>query len=236
MPIHKYSGVFMRPTFLVTSSCLLLSCGGAARQATVQHGVPSTGDKDRVEPSAEAKLSPEAKSVDCSDHWPTDVPDWKIVPGAPVAEADSLTGLWVKVLEDVPGLKLPPAKSGPVEWVLGCARGYEVMLLRVDGDRVVVKWAYKEPASGVMRPDWYEEAGRAEGSLHDGTVRLEGAHVRVHGWTDRPETKVKCLPVQYELELDPDSGHLIGTRNNQPLRLAPLVVRARTASCGDPPP
>jgi len=175
------------------------------------------------------------------------LPAWPLEPGLPVATAESLTGLWIPLPSG--WLPLPsrrvdasgrdPIAPGPVERAVGCQYHYgvEAVMMQRSDSRVTARWVYEPGASGAENREWSSLDEVAEGNAGDAGIQLSGVRILRSGFVDAPEVQTRFEPMTYDLRVDEETGHLVGTRNGEPYRLAPLVlVQADASECSEPPP
>jgi hypothetical protein len=100
-------------------------------------------------------------------------------------------------------------------------------------------WFIREPARGAMMETWSRQAEAEVGRVTGASLHLEGALLNERGNIHSEKTQRDCRPVVLELTFDGASGHLVGTRDRAPIRLAPLVFQraeSQVNPCGSPPP
>jgi hypothetical protein len=157
---------------------------------------------------------------------------WDTLPQPPVVASSSspttadLTGVYIEAGE--PAAVMPPQR---------CDQSAEYWSIEQRGDSVQAEYRgpnnYRSGIRGRIRMRAYEFA---VGKTRDGIVRLRG-HYRAaymdYGQTRALGPNTKVPPKQklaYELTFDDKTHHLVGTRNGQPIRLAPL----QSARCNAP--
>ncbi|MEW5741193.1 MAG: hypothetical protein AB1938_19880 [Myxococcota bacterium] len=167
---------------------------------------------------------------ECPEQYPP-APAWALSPDAPKPSAVDLTGAWTPVDAN--------AASGPVVRGPVCYEGLRfVTLIQKDGV-VEAVWVLREPARGARVERWARQAEAEVGRVTGASLHLEGALLNERGHVESEKTERTCRPVVIDLTYDGASGHLVGTRDGSPLRLAPLVfkpVESQTNPCGAPPP
>jgi hypothetical protein len=131
----------------------------------------------------------------------------------------SWTGTWSLV----PGSAIPPEKG--VVLPQNCEGSPEYWTIRQDNAQVLLEWHKARVASGaatnVVRVDFERARGQRRGVF----ASLDGAKgAEVIGYPDAPKPPAP-ISVTYELEYDPKTEHLAGTRNGAPVRF----IRAELA-------
>lgn len=124
------------------------------------------------------------------------------------------------------------AKTGRVS-VVGCHGRRNTWKLEQQGDTVHATYVQGRSSSGMRRTSHTRVTGSLSGEWRDDTLRLEGAEV----WTTIPfmggpqpsETRRRLF------ELSLVDGHLVGTQDGKPVRLAPADLSPPSEPCGPPP-
>jgi hypothetical protein len=152
--------------------------------------------------------------------------------GASAGTVPSLSGAWFF------GDHAPEPKEAVLSIPQRCWNGGVDFTLTETGKKLTGKARWTEATGGVPRPP-RDETETLTGTRDGNHVVLTGAHtvvtypdpVRdvVEGQSDNGPSTVK-----YDLRVDPKTGHLVGTRDGQPLWLARF--KTHQASCGSPPP
>ena len=155
-----------------------------------------------------------------------------IAAGGLAGASPSLSGAWLY------GSGQPEPKEAVVSIPQRCWQGGVDFTLTETGNKVTGEARWTEAIGGVPRPS-RSETEKLKGTRTGNHVVLTGKHKVVTAASpyppmpgespDPPEETVK-----YDLRLDPRTGHLVGTRNGQPLWLARFKTFA--AHCGSPPP
>ena len=150
----------------------------------------------------------------------------------PAGASRSLSGAWLF------GDYQPEPKESVVSVPQRCWNGGVDLTLSENGKKVTGAARWIEPTGGVPRPA-RDETETLSGTREGAHLVLTGRHKVVvygeaypsvlNGEQQNSETTVK-----YDLRLDPKTGHLVGTRDGQPLWLARF--RTHHAECGSPPP
>ena len=124
------------------------------------------------------------------------------------------------------------ARTGSVS-VVGCHGRRDTWRFEQQDDRVQGTFVQGHSVSGMRRTSHTRVTGRVSGVWTDHTLRLEGAEV----WTTVPLMGGPQPSEQRkrQFELSMVDGHLIGTRDGKPVRLAPADLSPPSASCGPPP-
>lgn len=151
---------------------------------------------------------------------------------AAAATGGSVSGAWLF------GNYQPEPKQSVVSIAQRCWNGGVDFTLTEKGTKLTGTARWIEATGGVPRPP-RDETETLTGTRDGNHVVLTGVHKVVTGASpypampgetpDPPDAKVR-----YDLRFDPKTGHLVGTRNGQPLWLARFKTHA--ANCGSPPP
>jgi hypothetical protein len=154
------------------------------------------------------------------------------VPAAFARAGGSLSGAWFF------GSYQPEPKEAVLSVPQRCWQGGVDFTLTQLGKKLTGTARWIQAVGGVARPS-RSETEKLTGTRTGNHVVLTGEHVVVTGapiyaampgeTPDPPRAVVK-----YDLRIDPKTGHLVGTRDGQPLWLARFKTYA--ATCGSPPP
>jgi hypothetical protein len=146
--------------------------------------------------------------------------------------AGSLSGGWFF------GDDAPEPKEAVLSIPQRCWNGGVDFTLTETGKKVTGTARWIEATGGVPRPS-RDETETLSGTRDGNHVVLTGAHKVVaygeaypsvlNGERENADTTVK-----YDLRLNSKTGHLVGTRDGQPLWLARF--KTHHADCGSPPP
>jgi hypothetical protein len=144
----------------------------------------------------------------------------------------SLSGAWFF------GSYSPEPKEAVLSVPQRCWQGGVDFTLTETGNRLTGQVRWIEATGGVARPP-RSETERLKGTRTGNHVVLTGEHVVMTAVPPHPPMpgEVPDPPktaVKYDLRINPKTGHLVGTRNGQPLWLARFKTYA--ATCGSPPP
>jgi hypothetical protein len=149
------------------------------------------------------------------------------------ADTPSLSGAWWF------GDYGPEPRERVISVPQRCWSGGVDFSLKESGARLTGSARWIAPTQGVPPTVERDETESLSGQREGDHVRLTGQHKvvllrmaypSVPG--DAPSTTV--TPIKYDLRIDRKTGHLVGTRDGQPLWLARFKVRAEP--CGSPPP
>jgi hypothetical protein len=155
-----------------------------------------------------------------------------IVSVAAAGTDGSLSGAWWF------GDYQPEPKEMVISVPQRCWNGGVDFTLTEMGKRLTGKARWIEATGGVPRPP-RDETETLTGTRVGNHVVLTGEHKVVTAASpypampgDKPDPPKET--VKYDLRLDSKTGHLVGTRNDQPLWLARF--KSHPANCGSPPP
>jgi hypothetical protein len=155
-----------------------------------------------------------------------------VVSIAAAGSGGSLSGAWLF------GNYQPEPKQAVVSISQRCWNGGVDFTLTENGKKLRGEARWIEATGGVPRPA-RDETEKLTGTREGDHVVLTGEHVVVTAASPYPpmpgeEPDPPKATVKYDLRLDPKTGHLVGTRDGQPLWLARFKVHP--ANCGSPPP
>ncbi|MBK9261237.1 MAG: hypothetical protein IPM54_15705 [Polyangiaceae bacterium] len=132
----------------------------------------------------------------------------------------SWTGTWALV----PGLAVSPDKR--IVLPRTCERSPEYWTIDQSKSQITLELHESVVASGVKMAVERRKIERAEGQLRGSFVHLDGETGTEVVRHDEPnKNRPATFPVTYELEYDPKTEHLAGTRNGAPVRF----IRAELA-------
>lgn len=145
--------------------------------------------------------------------------------------ASDWSGRWVVV---------PPNQKQTAVYTRPAPCGYdgiEFLVLLQDGDRVYAQLYSQEAATGVPPMKTRHDREEAAGTRRADHVTLRGKHVVETTYEEyQREPERKTTRVIYDLDLDADRLHLVGTRNGEPVRLVPLTLEPISEDdCNEPP-
>jgi hypothetical protein len=141
----------------------------------------------------------------------------------------SLSGAWFF------GTDAPEPKEAVLSVPERCWHGGVDFTLTETGKKLTGEVRWIEATGGVARPPRWETE-RLRGTRSGNHVVLTGEHKVVTGALIYPATRQDPPPttVKYDLRFDRRTGHLVGTRDGQPLWLARF--KTYQVTCGGPPP
>ncbi|HVZ88680.1 MAG TPA: hypothetical protein VHG72_17035 [Polyangia bacterium] len=147
--------------------------------------------------------------------------------------AGSLAGAWWF------GSDGPEPKDAVISVPQRCWNGGVDFTLRETGRRLTGKVRWIEPTGGVPRPP-RDETETLTGTRDGNHIVLVGEHTVVtyaSPYTSLPgdgSGENSKTSVKYDLRLEPNSGHLVGTRDGRPLWLTRF--KTTPTNCGSRPP
>ncbi len=211
-------------------SLLVAGCGASTHDGAGDVDTTGASSAEEGDParSVEAQATPSADAITCGGELP-EPPQWALTTGRPVPDRADLTGQWTEV-------PLRDPSVGPVSRELSCVGGESVLTLEQRGTTVRAVWFFRERMSGARRVTWERRYDAASGTIDAGRMVLTGIVATVRGRVESPATRRDCRPTRYELAWDEPTGNLVGMRDGAPIRLAPLLLTARSQPCGAPPP
>jgi hypothetical protein len=148
-----------------------------------------------------------------------------------LATRENLTGNWIAVKAD--------ARPGPALPVSQCPYDAQDYWMLEQSGTVVRAWhVMQRQAVGVILHDYSSSYEAADGTRGGDEITLKGSFVTVT-YKDTTETGRSCAEVELALRFDPESGHLVGSRNGSAIRLAPIDYRTISSEpqpdCNPPP-
>lgn len=171
----------------------------------------------------------------CAARAPHSLEAWPMLTsgaGEASQTASDWSGRWVVVRGDL---------NAPMIYTRQAPCGYdgiEFLALNQQGDRIYARLYSQNGSTGVKPTETHDDSEEAAGTRRDDHVTLRGKHVVETVYEDyerAPERET--MRVVYDLDLDPDRLHLVGTRNNEPVRLVPLTLEPISDDdCNSPPP
>ncbi len=226
----------MRAAWLLLSGWCL-GCGTASPASTRSPESPSTAAQPAPAPSASSAAAASASDADPlapSSRLRAMYPEQEGKAVLPTAQ--DLSGVWHEVPDS--------AAAGPLRRPPPCYEGLGWVAIEQSGSRVHFLLHFAEPAQGI-RPEYdidqYERgAGERKGDAIELTAELV-RETRHHEQVGPARRQVLQRP-RYRLAFDRTTGHLVGTRDAKPLRLAPLLLITPPGNptmrdrCGGPPP
>ena len=152
---------------------------------------------------------------------------WSPSEESPTPTDGNISGRWIEVADP---------ETSVVRRPIPCWDKLEFLVIVQEDERLRALVAHKEAAMGMEPRSWMAWSEETVGTLDQGHVVLEGARVTRGGRVDSTESWRRFEPVTYELRFEPTTTQLVGTRNGNPLRLAPLFLEPMPEDCGDGPP
>jgi hypothetical protein len=211
------------------AACVLAAaCAGAGGPKPANSPAPAVNPEPRaVDPEA-GRASRMAKRIDALSPFRPE----------PLPVASDLTGIWYEVPGDTP--------PGPFKRPTPCFEGLGWVSLVQEGDAVMLRRTFPEPASGALRVETIDTTERASGRRDGDDLQLDGETevVTTSRSLPRPPRREVTGHARWHLVYDRASGHLVGTHDRAPMRLAPLILvprvdpggAPRPDPCGSPPP
>jgi hypothetical protein len=133
----------------------------------------------------------------------------------------------------------PEPKQSVVAVPPRCWHGGVDFTLADDGKTVTGTVRWLRAVGGAVPSVEHQESERLTGAREGDRLVLTGEHRVVdtplrYGSMLGGASRTTTTPVRYELRLDRRTGHLVGTRNGEPLWLARFKMVP--GNCGPPPP
>jgi hypothetical protein len=134
-------------------------------------------------------------------------------PKAPTSP--SWTGTWTRL----EGLAVPPEKRFHI--IQKCNQRAEFWLIEQKGSVVLLELHEATSETGVQPAIERARIERARGTMNKSSARLEGkfgTEIRGRNVAEPSDRRGSTFPVTYELQWEPKTEHLSGTRNGSPVR------------------